>query len=82
MRELSCSTLPFDGYDLDTAFSSLAATGFEAVEIAFIEGYAREFSDELFKRESASTTRKLLDAAGLRCPSLAGHIDLSEANAV
>jgi sugar phosphate isomerase/epimerase len=82
MREFACSTLPFDGYDLDEAFSGIAAIGFEAVEIAFIEGYTNEFSDELFNQKSALRTRKLLGAAGLRCSAVAGHIDLSEATAV
>ena len=40
------STAAFDGYDLATAISEIAAIGADAVELAFIEGYTDPFTEE------------------------------------
>ncbi len=79
---LSCSTVAFDGYDLDDAFRGIAEAGFVWVEPAFIEGYASNFSEALFSLESAREVRTLLSKHSLQCSGVSGHIDLGGSDGV
>lgn len=79
---LSCSTVPFDGYDIGLAVAKIAELGFEGVELGFIEGYVGEFSDRLFEESSVRVVRSALAHSGVSCPAVSGHIDLSASDAV
>ena len=73
---LSCSTVAFDGYALDTAFLKIAELGFRWIELGFIDGYVSSFSEELFGKESARIVRALQASTGLRLSAVSAHIDL------
>jgi sugar phosphate isomerase/epimerase len=73
---LSCSTVAFDGYDLDTAFIKIAELGFSWIELGFIDGYVSSFSETLFGKESARVVRALQASTGLRLSAVSAHIDL------
>lgn len=79
---LSCSTVAFDGYGLDAALRTIRDTGFDWVELAFIEGYVSEFSEELFSQRSARGVRRLLSKFHLRCSGVSGHMDLGRIDSV
>lgn len=82
MRELALSTVAYDGHDLDVALASTAAVGFEAVELAYIEGYADTIDDAVFAGEEAARAAAMLRAHGLRCSAVSAHIDLADPRAV
>lgn len=79
---LSCSTVAYDGYDVTLAIERVAGLGFDGVELGFIEGYVGNFSEALFAAESVRIVRGALNSTGLACTAVAGHIDLSDADAI
>lgn len=79
---LSCSTVAFEGYDLERALEGVAAAGFEWVEPAFIEGYAENFRESIFEDEKAEKLRLLLSRCGLRCSGVSAHIDLGKTDSL
>lgn len=82
MREVALSTVAYDGHDLDVALASAAALGFDAVELAHIEGYADSIDDAVFGEEEGARAAALLRAHGLRCSAVSAHIDLADPRAV
>ena len=74
--EVAASTIAYDGHDLAVALASLAGLGFEAVELAHIEGYAEAIDDAVFATGEAARAVALLREHGLRCSAVSAHIDL------
>jgi sugar phosphate isomerase/epimerase len=76
------STIAFDGYDLDTTLSGMAAAGVENVELAYSEAYTSPVTEESFSRDAALRVLDSLRANGLKCLCLAAHTDMSLASSV
>ena len=76
------STAAFDGYDLATAISEIAAIGADAVELAFIEGYTDPFTEEDFNQTNADKIVTCLEKHNLTCLSFSAHMDLTKDQAV
>lgn len=76
------STVAFDGYDLDTAISEIAAIGADAVEVAFIEGYTDPFAEEDFNQANADKIVACLEKCHLPCLSFSAHMDMTKDQAV
>lgn len=76
------STAAFDGYDLATAISEIAAIGADAIELAFIEGYTDPFIEEDFNQTNADRIATWLEKHNLPCLSFSAHMDLSKDQAV
>lgn len=76
------STVAFDGYDLGTAISEIAAVGADGVEVAFIEGYTDPFTEESFNQEHADEIRSQLAKYDITCRSFSAHMDLTKPKAV
>lgn len=76
------STIAFDGYDLDTTLTGMAAAGVENVELAYSEAYTAPVSEESFSREAALRVLDSFKANGLNCLCLAAHTDMSQRNSV
>lgn len=79
---LSCSTVAFDGHDLETAFRGVHDAGFQWVELAFIEGYVADFNEELFGEQNARSVRSRLAGSHLRCSGVSAHIDLGRHDSI
>ena len=76
------STAAFDGYDLATAISEIAAIGADAIELAFIEGYTDPFTEEDFNQTNADRIATCLEKHNLPCLSFSAHMDLTKDQAV
>lgn len=76
------STAAFDGYDLVTAISEIAAIGADAVEVAFIEGYTDPFTEEYFNQINADKIVACLEKHNLPCLSFSAHMDMTKNLAV
>lgn len=76
------STACFDGYDLPTSISEIAAIGADAVELAFIEGYTDPFVEEDFNQTHADTIIAALERHNLSCLSFSAHMDMTKEHAV
>jgi sugar phosphate isomerase/epimerase len=75
---LIISTAAYDGYDLAVAFSEIAQTGMDLVEVAFIEGYTDPFTEDYFNDENAARLSGLLAEFGLTCLSFSSHVNLAQ----
>lgn len=76
-QPVSVSIVAYDGYPLEVALDSLARLGVQSVEMAYIEGYSRDFSEELFAQDNARKLRRIFEVAGIHCRALSAHFDLS-----
>lgn len=76
------STIAYDGYDLDTTLEGIAAAGVKNVELAYSEAYTAPVTEETFSAEAAESVQESLADAGLRCLSLAAHMDMSRPESV
>lgn len=71
------STIAYDGYDLDTAFKGIAEAGGQFVEIAYSEAYTAAVTEDSFSKKAAEEVLRSLATAGISCPCLAAHMDMS-----
>jgi L-ribulose-5-phosphate 3-epimerase len=71
------STIAYDGYDLDTALRGIAAAGAKYVEIAYSEAYTAPVTEDTFSKGAAEKVVQSLAVAGLSCPCLAAHMNMS-----
>ena len=76
------SSAAFDGYDLGTAIAEIAAAGADGVELAFIEGYTKSFTEETFNQAYADKIVSYLADHDIPCRSFSAHMDLTKPNAV
>jgi sugar phosphate isomerase/epimerase len=73
-RQISVSTVVFDGYPIDTAFDDIAASGLALIELAYIKGYM-DFSEEDFEDVAIAAMRKRLQVHGLKSVAISAHMD-------
>jgi sugar phosphate isomerase/epimerase len=74
LRQISVSTVAFDGYPIDTAFNGIAKTGITIVEPAYIKGYM-DFDETDFSDMSAKAMSKRLTQHGLAAVAISAHMD-------
>ena len=79
---IAVSTACFDGYSLEKTLKELAELSVPSVELAYIDGYVSNFSEELFSDANAKAVRGMMDAAGTRCTAVSAHTDLSTGDAL
>ena len=75
-RTVSISTVPFDGYPLETALARIAALGVTHVELAYIQGYMDPFDESAFSDQQVRALRAMLSRSGLRCFAFSAHLNL------
>lgn len=80
MAGIAISTAPFEGYDWQTAFRTIAEAGATRVEPAFIGGYSR-FSEDDFNESAAYRLAGEARRDGLTIPAVSAHIDLGAPDA-
>lgn len=79
-RQISVSTVAYDGYAIDVAFAELAEIGIGLVEPAYIKGYMI-FDEADFSDAASSTLRHKLVQHGLRAAAISAHMDSGNAEA-
>ncbi|OOF43600.1 sugar phosphate isomerase/epimerase family protein [Rodentibacter trehalosifermentans] len=77
LTNLSVNTSIYDGYDLDTTFSSIRKCGFKYFELAYNQGYIGNLHQGLFSVDNANTINALKVKYGLDTNALGCTMDLS-----
>ena len=80
LRQISVSTVAYDGYPFTTSFAELARLGIKLVEPAYIKGYMI-FDEEAFEAPAIATMKALLKQHTLSCLAISAHMDTSAENA-
>lgn len=73
-RQISVSTVAFDGYPIETALAQIETLGLPLVEPAFIKGYM-DFSEDDFSAEAAHTMASRLKQHHLKSIAISAHMD-------
>lgn len=71
------NTAMFDGLDPDIAFSTIKKAGFNAVELAYNQGYVGNLSASLFTRSNADKINALLDKHRLTTQTLGATMNMA-----
>jgi sugar phosphate isomerase/epimerase len=79
LRQISVSTVAYDGHPLATAFAELERLGVKLVEPAFINGYM-VFDEDAFEAPAIAAMKALLKQYGLSCLAISAHMDTSAEN--
>jgi sugar phosphate isomerase/epimerase len=79
-REISVSTVVYDGYPFTVSFPELARLGVKLVEPAYINGYM-VFAEHDFEAPAIWTMKTLLKEHGLSSIAISAHMDIGAANA-
>jgi sugar phosphate isomerase/epimerase len=79
-RHISVSTVAFDGYPIDLAFSEMAKLGVTLVEPAYIKGYM-DFGEDDFSDAAAAMMRRKLSDHGLSSIAISAHMDNGDPDA-
>ena len=80
LRQISVSTVAYDGYPFTTSFAELARLGIKLVEPAYINGYM-VFDEEAFEAPAITAMKALLKQHQLSCHAISAHMDTSAENA-
>jgi sugar phosphate isomerase/epimerase len=80
LRQISISTVAYDGYPFTTSFAALARLGIKLVEPAYINGYM-VFDEDAFEGPAITAMKALLKQHALSCLAISAHMDTSAANA-
>lgn len=80
-RQISVSTVAYDGYDIDIAFAEIAKIGIVLVEPAYIRGYMI-FDETAFSDAAATTMVSKLNQHGLKSLAISAHMDSGNADAL
>ena len=80
LRQISVSTVVYDGYPISTAFEHLARLGITLVEPAYIKGYM-VFTEDDFEKPAAATMKALLKQYELSSLAISAHMDTGAADA-
>ncbi len=75
--QFSISTAAYDGYSYREAFQSIRKLACDFVEVALIEGYVADFTEEDWNEKFVAELRNELGKASLLCTSLACHANLN-----
>lgn len=78
--KLAVNTSIYDGYDLDTVFSSIKKCGFDYFELAYNQGYVGNLNQDLFSEGHADYINQLKNKYNLDTFSLGCTMDLSTDN--
>ena len=73
-RQISVSTVAYEGYPIETAFGELANLGIRLVEPAYIQGYM-SFSEDDFEDPAIGKMRQLLHHHGLTSIAISAHMN-------
>jgi sugar phosphate isomerase/epimerase len=73
-RQISVSTVAYDGYPIDVAFAELQRLGVTLVEPAYIKGYM-VFDEDDFEAPAALAMNALLKRHSLGCVAISAHMD-------
>lgn len=74
---LAVNTSIFDGYDIETALSSIKKCGYNFFELAYNQGYVGNLNQELFGKENAEKINRLKEKYGLSTMAMGATMDLS-----
>ncbi|OBX06170.1 xylose isomerase [Gallibacterium salpingitidis] len=78
--KLAVNTSIYDGYDLETVFSSIKKCGFNHFELAYNQGYVGNLNQDLFSEENANYVNSLKHKYNLDTFALGCTMDLSTDN--
>lgn len=73
---LVCGTVTYRQQSLERALEGIAKSGFRAIEVACISAYCEHIVPEAMSAGDMDRLAKLVERAGLRIASIAGHVDL------
>jgi sugar phosphate isomerase/epimerase len=79
-RQISVSTVAYDGYPFETSFAELARLGIKLVEPAYINGYM-VFSEDDFEATAITAMKARLKQHGLSSLAISAHMDTGAENA-
>jgi sugar phosphate isomerase/epimerase len=79
-RQISVSTVAYDGYPFETSFAELARLGIKLVEPAYINGYM-VFTEEAFETVAVAAMKTRLKQYGLSSLAISAHMDTGAADA-
>lgn len=74
---LVCGTVTYRQQSLERALEGIAKSGFKAIEVSCISAYCDHIFPEQMTVGEMDRFGKLVERAGLRIASIAGHIDLA-----
>jgi sugar phosphate isomerase/epimerase len=80
-RDISVSTVAYDGYPLEDALREIAKIGIRLVEPAYIKGYM-DFDEAHFEGAAIVMMRAQLAQHGLRTIAISAHMDSGNPDAV
>ncbi|HDR0619578.1 sugar phosphate isomerase/epimerase family protein [Pasteurella multocida] len=75
--KLAVNTSIYDGYDLETIFSSIRKCGFQFFELAYNQGYVNDFKEDRFSEKHAGEINLLKDKYQLNTLALGCTMDLA-----
>ncbi|WP_422479425.1 sugar phosphate isomerase/epimerase family protein [Pleomorphochaeta sp. DL1XJH-081] len=76
LPEIAVNLLVFNTVSLDDALDAVGKTDSRLVELAYTSGYAVFDEASAFTKEASDGIREALEIRGLRCRSIAAHMDL------
>jgi sugar phosphate isomerase/epimerase len=79
-RQISVSTVAYDGHPFETSFAELARLGIKLVEPAYINGYM-VFSEDDFEATAITAMKARLKQHGLSSLAISAHMDTGAENA-
>jgi sugar phosphate isomerase/epimerase len=81
MRDITVSTVAYDGYPLETAIEEIAALGMPLVEPAYIKGYM-VFDEDDFLDAAAARVSGMMKRAGVGAIAISAHMDIGHAESI
>lgn len=75
--KLAVNTSIFDGYDIETTFSTIKKCGYNFFELAYNQGYVGNLNQELFGKENAEKINRLKEKYDLSTFAMGATMDLS-----
>jgi sugar phosphate isomerase/epimerase len=79
-RQISVSTVAYDGYPFTVSFPELERLGVKLVEPAYINGYM-VFAEDDFEAPAIGAMTAILRKHGLSCLAISAHMDIGAADA-
>ena len=76
---IAVSTNSFHGFDIMETLETIAKAGFKYVEICAVRNWTEHVMPDMAPEKLAAVKQKMADL-GLKCISMSGHCDLSDAN--
>lgn len=73
---ISVATAPYDGYEIDRMFESLARIGVTHVALSDPAGYRQRLDEARYSPECARTFAAALERHGLKCHAVSAHLNL------